>query len=160
MAAEILVALILCQRLVELVWAGRNTRRLRAQGAVEHGAAHYPAIVGLHALWLAVVAALAPGVTIGWGWVAGYALLQILRLWTIATLGPRWTTRVLVQPGSVPVRRGPFRVLRHPNYAIVACELALVPLALGAPLVALAFTVLNALAMAVRIPCENRALAR
>ncbi len=76
----------------------------------------------------------------------------------IASLGRRWTTRVLVLPGAVPVMRGPYRFISHPNYLVVALEIAVVPLALGLPLLALAFTLANAAMLAWRIRVENRAL--
>ncbi len=158
MRAELLIALILVQRLAELAWARRNMRHLIARGAVEHGARHYPLLIVLHSLWLGVMAALSVGLTVPWPWVAAFLLLQALRLWTIATLGQRWSTRVLVLPQAPLVAQGPFRFVRHPNYLIVACELALIPLALGAPWTALIFTLLNAGVMAIRIPCEEAAL--
>jgi len=160
MPAEVLLALIILQRVAELVLAARNTRRLRALGAEEHGAAHYPFIVMLHVAWLVAIAMAGAGLTVGWAWVAAWLALQALRVWTLASLGPRWTTRILILPGVPPVRSGPYRWLPHPNYLIVAAELALVPLALGAPGLALAFTLLNSVAMAVRIPTEARALRR
>lgn len=158
MPGEFLVFLIVSQRIVELFWAERNTRRLLAQGAVEHGAGHYPMIVALHVAWLAVVAIVSVGQSVPAGWVLAYLALQILRIWTIATLGYRWTTRVIIPRASTAIDRGPFRLMRHPNYTIVVLELAMVPLALGAPMVALVFTVLNAAIMAFRIPCEEKAL--
>jgi methyltransferase len=158
MPGELFVGLILLQRIAELLWAGRNARHLQAKGAVEHGAAHYPLIVALHAAWLVVIATLAVGVTLSWVWVFVYLVLQGFRLWIIATLGPRWTTRVYVLSGAPLVTRGPFRFFRHPNYIVVALELAFVPLVLNAPLAALGFTLLNAAMMAIRIPCEEKAL--
>jgi len=86
-------------------------------------------------------------------------LLQIARFWVLATLGRRWTIRVIVVPGEKLVARGPYRWLRHPNYAVVAGEMAAVPLALGLPVFALVFSILNAAVLAVRIPAENAALA-
>ena len=80
-------------------------------------------------------------------------------MWVIASLGRRWTTRVIVLPGAAPVARGPYRWLRHPNYLIVILEIAVVPLALGLPLFALVFSLANAALLVYRIRVENKALA-
>jgi methyltransferase len=66
---------------------------------------------------------------------------------------------VITVPGAPLVARGPYRVLRHPNYAIVSAEIAVLPLAFGAVAIAIVFTVLNAVALAWRIRVEERALA-
>jgi methyltransferase len=89
-----------------------------------------------------------------------FVVLQVARFWVLLTLGRRWTIRIVVVPGKSLVARGPYRLLRHPNYAVVTGEIAVVPLALGLPLYALIFSILNALVLAVRIPAENAALAR
>jgi methyltransferase len=154
------IALVALLRLIELVHARRNTARLMAQGGVEHGRGHYPLIVALHAGWLAALAVLVPADTpVQWPWLALFALLQAARVWVIASLGPYWTTRVITLPGAPLVRRGPYRFLRHPNYAVVAAEIAVLPLAFGAWQIALAFSVLNAVVLTHRIRVEQAALA-
>lgn len=160
-----LAALIAAQRLAELALAAANRRWLLERGAVEHGAGHYPLFVVLHAAWLAGwlaegLARDAPGP--GWPlWAGLFLAAQGLRYWCVASLGRRWNTRILVLPGAPPVRSGPYRFLRHPNYLAVAVELACVPLIFGAWLTALAASLLNAwLLLAVRIPAEEAALAR
>jgi len=154
-----LVAFVIAQRLVELCFAHHNTRRLRGLGAVEFGAAHYHFIVILHATWIVGLLILGRGREIGPLWLAVFIVLQIGRLWVIASLGRRWTTRVIVMPGAMPVARGPYRWLRHPNYLIVALEIAVVPLALGLPVFALIFSAANAALLGYRIRLENEALA-
>ncbi|MFC0342393.1 isoprenylcysteine carboxyl methyltransferase family protein [Paracoccus niistensis] len=158
MAAALFIAFLVLQRLAELVIARRNTRRLLARGAVEHGAAHYPLIVALHAAWLVSIAVFGWGQPIQPAWLAAFALLQLFRLWILSTLGPRWTTRIIVLDEPL-VRRGPFRVLRHPNYTLVVLEIAVAPMVLGLTGVALAFSVLNAAVLMIRIRAENAALA-
>jgi methyltransferase len=154
-----LVGFIVVQRLAELMLARRNTQRLLASGAAEWDATHYPLIVALHAAWIAGLwifgrdAPLVPAFTVL------FALLQLARVWVIASLGARWTTRIIVVPRAVPVRSGPFRWLRHPNYTIVALEMAVAPLALGMPVFAAVFFVLNAAVLWQRIGVENAALA-
>ncbi|QPQ54758.1 hypothetical protein IC614_10585 [Allosphingosinicella flava] len=156
-AVAILVFVTL-QRLGELVLARRNTRALLARGAHEEGAGHYPLIVLVHAAWLASLWWLAPGQPVNWPLIGLFLLLQTGRLWVLATLGARWTTRIIVVPGEALVARGPFRLVRHPNYLVVAGEIAVLPLAFGLWQVALLFSLLNAAILAVRIRAEDHAL--
>jgi methyltransferase len=155
----VVLALVTLQRLGELVLANRNTRRLMAQGATEAGAAHYPLIVGLHFAWLAGLWALGWDRPLDLGWLAVFVALQLLRIWVIASLGSRWTTRIITLPGEPLVRRGPYRFVSHPNYLVVAGEIAVLPLALDMPAYALVFSLLNASILWVRISAENAALA-
>lgn len=158
--AQWIVLAVALQRLAELAYAARNTRCLLAQGAVEHGAAHYPLLVGLHAGWLTALFVLVPAeAPVNWPLLALFALLQLARLWIIATLGRSWTTRVITLPDAPLVRCGPYRLMRHPNYAVVAAEIAILPLAFGAWQIALAFSLVNGLILAWRIAIENEALA-
>jgi methyltransferase len=157
---QALAGLVALQRLGELAYARRNDRRLRAAGGSEHGRRHYPLLVAVHAAWLAAIAALIPAAAAPlWPWLAAYLGLQALRVWTVASLGAYWTTRVIVVPGAASVRRGPYRWLRHPNYLVVAGEIAVLPLVFGAWQIALAFTLANAAVLAVRIRVEARARA-
>jgi methyltransferase len=155
-----LVAFLIIQRLVELCFAQLNTRRLRGMGGIEFGAAHYPLIVILHAAWIAGLFILGRDRIVDPFWLSVFVVLQLGRLWVIASLGRRWTTRVIVLPGASTIARGPYRWLRHPNYLIVALEIAVVPLALGLPVFALIFSAANATLLAHRICIENEALAR
>ncbi|MFF3177665.1 isoprenylcysteine carboxyl methyltransferase family protein [Streptomyces sp. NPDC057900] len=159
-----LVLAVAGERLAELVVALRNTRWALARGGVETGRAHYPAMVALHTALLLgclveVRLAERPFVPLlGWTMVAVVAAAQGLRWWCIRTLGHRWNTRVIVVPGLPLVTGGPYRLLRHPNYAAVAAEGLALPLVHGAWLTAALFTVLNAALMAVRVRCEEAAL--
>lgn len=152
------LAVVTLQRLAELALANRNTRALKAAGAVEAGAGHYPLIVSLHAAWLVGLWALAWDRPINLAWLAGFIALQLLRGWVIASLGGRWTTRIIVLPGAGLVRRGPYRFLDHPNYLIVVGEIAVLPLAFGLPVYALLFSALNAAILWVRIRAESKVL--
>ena len=156
--AVVILLLVTVQRLGELILARHNTSRLLAKGAIEIGAGHYPLVVALHAAWLIAL----------WTWgrdqdvnvlaLIGFAMMQGLRLWVLATLGERWTTRIIVLPGAPLVTAGPYRYLSHPNYAVVVGEIALLPLALHLPWLALVFTILNAAVLFIRIRVEARAL--
>ena len=154
-----LIGFLVVQRLVELGLAQWNTARLRACGGVEFGAAHYPLLVALHVFWLLGLWMLGHDRGVEPFWLVVFILLQAARIWVIASLGRRWTTRVIVLPGATPVVRGPYRWLRHPNYVVVALEIAVVPLALGMPLFALAYSLANAALLALRIHVESGALA-
>ena len=158
--AVLLLAFVTAQRLGELLLARRNTRRLIARGGYEAAAGHYWSIVALHAAWLLGLWWLGAERAVEPLWLGAYALLQVFRGWILASLGERWTTRIIILPDVPLVRRGPYRFLRHPNYWLVAAEIAVLPLALGLTLYALAFSLLNAVALAVRIRAEDRALAR
>ena len=159
-AAQIVVLLVALQRLAELTYARRNPRRLLAAGGAEHGAGHYPLLVALHAAWLAAIFLLVPADAAINPWLlALFLLLQAGRLWVIASLGRFWTTRIVTLPGARLVRSGPYRLCRHPNYLIVAGEIALLPLAFGAWGLALVFSLLNAAILTWRIRIEAAALA-
>jgi methyltransferase len=156
----IILALVTLQRLGELWLSNRNTRRLLAHGAREVGASHYPLIVAVHTTWLAALWWLAPAQPIALVWLALYVLLQAARIWVLTSLGARWTTRIIVLPDAPLVKAGPYRFVSHPNYVVVASEIAALPLVWGLWPVALIFSALNAAILAVRIREENRALGR
>jgi methyltransferase len=157
---QALVFLVAVQRLCELILARHNTRRLLAAGGVEHGAGHYPFIVLVHGAWLAALFVLVPEDSTPNPWLLAFFLsLQAARIWVIVSLGGRWTTRIVTVPGRGPIRDGPYRYLRHPNYAIVILEIAVLPLAFGAWEMALVFSLLNAAILRVRIRAENAAWA-
>ncbi|MBB4505796.1 isoprenylcysteine carboxyl methyltransferase family protein [Rhizobium johnstonii] len=153
-----LLAFVTLQRLAELVLARRNTAGLLARGAREVAPEHYPVMVALHASWIIGLWLTAPGRPVALFWFLVFMGLQVLRLWVLATLKGRWTTRIIVLPGASLVRSGPYRFLRHPNYAIVVGEIAALPLAFGLPFYAIVFSLLNALILYVRVKAENAAL--
>ncbi len=154
----VILALVTAQRLGELVIARRNTRRLLALGGVERGAEHYPLMVALHAAWLGGLWTLAWNRPAHLSWVLAYALLEVLRVWVLTSIGRRWTTRIIVVPGETLVRKGPYRLIPHPNYAVVAAEIAVLPLVFGLVGFAVVFSILNAAMLWLRIRTENAAL--
>ena len=155
----LLLAAVALERLGELWLARRNTGILLGRGGVEVAAAHYPLIVVLHAAWLIGLWALGWDRPVDPWWFGVFAMLQMLRIWTLSTLGTRWTTRIVVIKGETLVSSGPYRFLRHPNYAVVVGEIAVLPLCFGLPLYALLFSIANALVLTIRIRAENAALA-
>ncbi|EDP61405.1 hypothetical protein BAL199_20125 [alpha proteobacterium BAL199] len=156
-AARVVIALVVAQRLAELVLAQRNTVRLLAEGGVERGHRHYPIIVLLHALWLGTLAMMAPGSVQAW-WLAAFAVLQAGRVWVLWSLGRYWTTRIITVSGAPLVRRGPYRWISHPNYLVVALEIPILALALDLPWVGLGFGIANLVVLWWRIRIENQAL--
>ena len=156
--AVILLALVTAERLGELWLARRNTAALLQQGAVEVAPQHYTLIVLLHGFWLAGLWLLGWDQPVKLAWLAIFLVLQVLRVWVLATLGSRWTTRIIVLPGEQLVATGPYRWLTHPNYVVVIGEIAVLPLCLGLPWYALAFSLANAAVLTVRIRAENAAL--
>ena len=158
-SAELILAIVTLQRAGELVISSYNTRKLMARGAVEVASRHYPLIVAVHAAWLISLWVFGRDQPVNALPCSSISSLQGLRFWVMWTLGARWTTRIIVLPGQSLVSAGPYRFLSHPNYAVVAGEIAVLPLVLGLPLLAAVFTVLNAAVLAIRIRAENRALA-
>ena len=152
------LAFVTVQRLAELAYARRNEARLRAQGALEFSREHYRAIVMLHSAWLGGLFLMAAGKPPNLIWLFIFVVLQALRIWVLATLKGRWTTRIIVLPGAPLVRDGPYRFMRHPNYAIVIAEIFVLPMAFGLHVYAAVFSLLNAGILAVRIHAENCAL--
>jgi methyltransferase len=161
--AGVILGLVTLQRLGELVLSRRNTERLLAKGAREAAPGHYSLIVALHAVWLVGLWYLTvwqAGVDVSWTWLALFVVLQGLRVWVIGTLGPRWTTRIIVLPGAPLVREGPYRFVSHPNYLIVAAEILVLPLVFGLVWYGIVFSALNAVVLWIRIRAEEAALSQ
>lgn len=158
-ALYVILALVIAQRLIELAWARRNTRRLIARGAVEIGAGHYPLFIALHGGWLLAIAlTVDPGTPVNWGWAACYGLIELARLWVMASLGAYFTTRIITLPGAALVRRGPYRYVAHPNYLVVIAEIIALPMIFGAVWIAIVFSLFNAALLFHRIRLESAAL--
>jgi methyltransferase len=161
----LLVAAVAAERIVELVVSARHRAWARARGGVETGSGHYPFMAAVHTLLLVscvveVQVADRPFLPwLGWPMLALVAGTQGLRWWCVRTLGPQWNTRIVVVPGLPLVRRGPYRLLSHPNYVAVVVEVAALPLVHTAWVTAVVFSGLNAAVLSVRVPAEQRALA-
>ncbi|HEX2494973.1 MAG TPA: isoprenylcysteine carboxylmethyltransferase family protein [Steroidobacter sp.] len=152
---------VVIQRLLELAFARRNTRILKEQGGIESGRGHYPVIVLLHISWLvAIWLGIQRDPSVRWFPLSIFLLLQVMRLWVIATLGRFWTTRVISVAGEPLVRRGPYRYFAHPNYLVVIGEITMLPLVFGQVENAVMFTLINLAILGWRIRVENAALER
>jgi methyltransferase len=157
-------AFYLAERGLELLIARRNRRRLLARGGVEVHPETYRAIVWLHSLFFVALLIESRPWTVPFDaltlfCLVALALLQVLRYACIAALGEFWNTRIIVLPGANPVRRGPYRLLKHPNYLVVTLEFALIPLLMRAPFTLLVFSLLNLAVLRRRIALEEQALA-
>jgi methyltransferase len=155
-----ILGFVTAQRLIELPIARANTARLLAAGGREVAPGHYPLIVALHATWLASLWWFALDRPISIPLLILFGLVELARIWVLRTLGPRWTTRIIVVPGEKLVARGPYRFISHPNYAVVVAELALLPMIFGLWQIAILFSVLNLIILSIRIRAENAALGR
>jgi methyltransferase len=155
----VILAAVALQRVAEMIQADRNTKRLLTRGALEVAPNQHPFFVLFHAAWLLSMLVFLPAsAQPNWWIIAAYALVECARVWTITSLGPYWTTRIITLPEEPLVRRGPYRFMSHPNYAIVSLEIALLPLAFGGWSIAIMATLVNALLLAWRIGAENKAL--
>jgi methyltransferase len=155
----IFIAFLTTQRLVELYISKRNEKWLLSKGAVEYGRAHYPYIVALHTLFIISLIAeyyLVGGKTTNYWFLLAFMLLLLFKYWVLSSLGPYWNTRIYRVPGSVAVKKGPYRLFKHPNYVDVVCEIAIIPLVFHLYYTAVIFSVLNAVMLMVRIRVENR----
>lgn len=155
--ALLFLGFIILQRLSELAISKANTKRLMDRGAYEIGANHYPAMVAMHSAWIVCLVVFGLGQSVSLFWLALFAILQAFRVWILASLGPRWTTRIIILEEPL-VTRGPFKFIRHPNYTLVVAEIIIAPMVLGLWWVAALFTILNAAMLYVRIGAEERVL--
>jgi methyltransferase len=159
-APQIAAILLLAQRGLEELYSARNTQMLLAQGAHEVGAGYYRIVAATHLAWIAALFFLIPpDAPIQWPLVAYYLALQVARYWVIASLGPFWTHRVITLPGAPAVARGPYAIVRHPNYAVSIVETFVLPLAFGAVALAVIFTALWWMVLAYKMRLEDEALA-
>jgi methyltransferase len=151
-----IVGLVALQRLAELLWSNHNTRSLRAQGAIEAGSGHYPLFFLVHGSWLLAILLLTPALTPVNAWaLLLYCIMPLGRIWVLVSLGGCWTTRIITVPGRPLVRKGPYRFLRHPNYLIVACEIALLPMVFHEVRIAVIWSIANGMLLMWRVHVED-----
>ena len=156
-----LMAFIISQRLVELWWANRNTKRLISLGGKEYSPKHYSLIVALHTTWIVAILVLIlrnPAVEISAICLTFFAILTAFRAWILVTLGSYFTTKIISLPGAPLRKNGPYKFIKHPNYALVVCEIFVVPMIFGFWQVAAIWGVLNIAILAFRIHEEDLAL--
>jgi methyltransferase len=157
---QITALLILVQRGAEEVYSARNTRALLARGAREEGAGYYPVVAVAHLGWIASLFFLIPpDAQPIWPLIVLYVLLQVARYWVIATLGQYWTHRIITVDEAPIVSSGPYRLLKHPNYAITVAETLLLPVAFSALALGLIMTAIWVAVLSYKIRLEDAALA-
>lgn len=160
--ADIIVGLVIIQRLLELLWARYNTKRNRMGGALEVGAEQYKYFILLHSSFFVVLLLevywRGTGNKIFWWPLGIFIIAQGLRIWCLSSLGRFWTTRIIILPGSNPITKGPYRFIRHPNYLAVILELAFLPLVFSAWFTAIFFSLFNGFLLRWRINIEEWAL--
>ncbi|MEK4131921.1 isoprenylcysteine carboxylmethyltransferase family protein [Solibacillus sp. FSL W8-0474] len=133
-----------------------------AKGAYEVGASHYPFMILLHVSFfvslIVEVIYFTGQLTPQYILIFIFLLLQLLRVWCLASLGPFWNTKIIILPGANVVVKGPYSYIRHPNYLVVCLEIAVIPLMFQAYFTAICFTILNLIILSIRIPLEEKAL--
>lgn len=154
---------VVCQRLVELKFAKRNERLMKEKGAMEFGQEHYGYMVSMHVAFLLsiLLEVLFLSKEISPLWPVLFTLFigaQLMRVWSILTLGQYWNTKIIILPNADVVKKGPYRFIRHPNYLVVSLEIIVFPLLFQAYFTAFIFSILNAWMLSVRIPLEEKAL--
>ena len=157
-----ILAFVILQRLVELVIAKKNETSMLAKGAYEIGASHYKYMILLHASFfvsfLVEVVYFKSLLTANYWLLIVFLVLQLFRVWCLASLGTFWNTKIIILPGANVVVKGPYKFIRHPNYLVVCLEIAVLPLMFEAYVTAICFTILNLIMLSVRIPIEEKAL--
>lgn len=157
--AQVAALLVLMQRGLEELYSQRNTRALIAEGAVEAGRNYYPVVAGAHLGWIASIFLLIPAsAPVIWPLLLLFLLLQIARYWVIGTLGRYWTHRIITLAEAPVVRAGPYRWLKHPNYAVTLVETLLLPSAFGAFALGIIMTAIWAVVIRYKIELEDAAL--
>jgi methyltransferase len=159
----IFILFVITQRLSELYVSRQNEKWLRSQGAIEYGQAHYPYIVALHTLFIISIIVeyiWRPNLQIDYVFLLLFILLLAFKFWALSSLGKYWNTKIFRVPGTGPVKKGPYKLFKHPNYFIVICEIIVIPMVFNLYYTAAIFTVLNAIMLTVRIRVENKVWAK
>jgi len=155
----IFISFFILQRISELVIARRNEKWLLSQGAIQYGREHYPFMITLHTLFIGAIIGeymLRHQPAIDWLFLVIYLSVLSFKFWALSSLGKYWNTKIYRIPGVYPVKKGPYKFLKHPNYMEVVCEVAIIPLVFHLYYTAIIFSILNAIMLWVRISVENK----
>jgi len=155
----IFISFFILQRLSELFIARRNEKWLLSQGAIQYGRSHYPFMIALHTAFIGAIIAeywWRNNPPIDWLFLVLYLLVLSFKFWALSSLGKYWNTKIYRIPGVYPVKKGPYKFLKHPNYMEVVCEVAIIPLVFHLYYTAIIFSILNAVMLWVRISVENK----
>ena len=159
MSFILFISFFILQRLSELYIARRNEKWLLAQDAVQYGQSHYPFIIALHTLFIISIIVeyfLRGQPPISWVFLVIFLMVLSFKFWALSSLGKYWNTKIYRIPGVYPVKKGPYKFFKHPNYMEVVCEIAVIPLVFHLYYTAIIFTILNAIMLTVRIGVENK----
>ncbi|MGZ3756806.1 MAG: isoprenylcysteine carboxyl methyltransferase family protein [Mucilaginibacter sp.] len=163
MAFILFISFLILQRLSELYISSRNEKWLLANGAIQYGQSHYPYIVALHTLFIISVITeylLRTNTPLDYIFLVLFIAVLLFKFWALSSLGKYWNTKIYRIPGVYPVKKGPYKLFKHPNYMEVVCEIAIIPLVFHLYYTAVIFTVLNAIMLTVRIRVENKVWAK
>lgn len=157
------ILIVILQRIIEVIIAKRNEKKMLSVGAYEVGKSHYPFMIALHVSFFisligeVIIFERTISPCFFWFFLA-FLLVQALRIWCLLSLGPFWNTKIIILPAAKVIKKGPYLFLRHPNYLVVCTEILLLPLMFQAYFTAICFTILNFIMLSVRIPIEEKAL--
>ena len=157
------ISFLILQRLSELYISSRNEKWLLANGAIQYGQSHYPYIVAMHTLLIISIIAeylLRTNTPLDYIFLGLFIVVLLFKFWALSSLGKYWNTKIYRIPGVYPVKKGPYKLFKHPNYMEVVCEIAIIPLVFHLYYTAVIFTVLNAAMLTVRIRVENKVWAK
>jgi methyltransferase len=158
------ISIFIIQRLSELYISRQNEKWLLQNGATEYGQSHYPYIVAMHTLFIISMTAeyiLRPHDTaISYVFLVLFILVLLFKYWALSSLGKYWNTKIYRIPGVYPIKKGPYKLFKHPNYMEVICEIAIIPMVFNLYYSAIIFTVLNAIMLSIRIKVENKVWAK
>ena len=150
-----IISFVILQRVFELIIAKRNESTMLSKGAYEVGGEHYPYMITLHvSFFLSLILEVLlfhRNISVFFLTLFLFFLfVQCIRIWCLASLGPYWNTKIIILPGINVVKRGPYKILRHPNYFVVCSEILILPLMFEAYITAVIFTLLNLAMLSVK----------
>ena len=157
------ISFLILQRLSELYISSRNEKWLLANGAIQYGQSHYPYMVAMHTLFIISIITeylLRTNTSLDYVFLVLFIAVLLFKFWALSSLGKYWNTKIYRIPGIYPVKKGPYKLFKHPNYMEVVCEIAIIPLVFHLYYTAVIFTVLNAAMLTVRIRVENKVWAK
>jgi methyltransferase len=163
MAFILFISFLILQRLSELYISSRNEKWLLQNGAIQYGQSHYPYMVAMHTLFIISIITeynLRGGMTMSWILLVAFLVVLAFKFWALSSLGKYWNTKIYRIPGVYPVKKGPYKIFKHPNYMEVVCEIAIIPLVFHLYYTAIIFSLLNIAMLTVRIRVENKVWAK
>jgi methyltransferase len=159
MAFILFLSFLILQRLSELYISSRNEKWLLQNGAIQYGQSHYPYMVAMHTLFILSIITeynLRGGTPMSWILLIAFLVVLSFKFWALSSLGKYWNTKIYRIPGVYPVKKGPYKIFKHPNYMEVVCEIAIIPLVFHLYYTAIIFSLLNIAMLTVRIRVENK----